>query len=28
VQRFVIYIFERELTNHTFLNIPASESAA
>jgi len=28
VQRFLIQIFESKLTNHTFLNIPAFESAA
>jgi len=28
VQIFVIQIFESELTNHRFLNIPAFESAA
>jgi len=28
VQRMVILIFESELTNHRFLNIPASKSAA
>jgi len=28
VQRMVVQIFESELTNHRFLNIPAVESAA
>jgi len=28
VQRIVIWIFESELINHRFLNIPAFESAA